>query len=87
MTSLHESLPPPAAGEATPWSEDGRLREAGEDEEVEAEQERGGEGVHGDHHHLACPAAGGDRRVICHNNVTAMNRLGECKPHLRCPYS
>ncbi len=74
MTPLHESLPPPGAGEAAPRSEDGRLREAGEDEEVEAEQERGGEGVHGDHHHLAGPAAGGDNCVICHNNGTVMFR-------------
>ena len=70
MTSLHESLPPPATGEATPWSEDRRLWEAGEDEEVEAEQQRGGEGVHGDHNHLTRPAGGGDRGVICHKQDT-----------------
>ena len=74
MTPLHESLPPPGAGEAAPRGEDGRLREAGEDEEVEAEQERGGERVQGDHHHLAGPAAGGDHRVICQNNEVAMIR-------------
>ena len=70
MTSLHESLPPPATGEAPPWSEDRRLWEAGEDEEVEAEQQRGGEGVHGDHNHLTRPAGGGDRGVICHKQDT-----------------
>ena len=72
MTPLHESLPPPASCEAAPGSEDWRLREAGEDEEVEAEQQRGGEGVHGDHNHLTRPAGGGGRGVICHKHDTVI---------------
>ena len=75
MTPLREPLPPPAAGEAAPGSEDGRLGEAGEDEELEAEQQRGGEGEHGDHHQLARPAASGDRIVIYHKSDTDMKIL------------